>query len=516
MTIFTSPHADVPLRDQSITERIFEGLEGRDDDTVLVDGPSGRSLTGAEFRDQVQRLANGLWDRGIGPGKVVALVAPNCPEYCVIFHAVAWAGATITTINPTYTAKEVTHQLTDAGAMLLITVPPFLETAQTGAKDTGVTEIAVIGEAEGATPLATLMSDAPMPVQTPVDLDSHTVVLPYSSGTTGLPKGVMLSHRNLVVNVDQIIAAADFRPGETAAGFLPFFHIYGMTVLMNVHLAGGGCVVTLPRFDLELFLRISADHKARRMWIVPPVALALAKHPMVDDFDLSSIEQTFSGAAPMGRELSDAVGKRLNCVSLQGYGMTELSPVSHVTRFSDPVSGGSGVAVPNTLCRIVDSETGADLGPDEEGELWIKGPQVMQGYLNNDAATAETIVDGGWLRTGDIARIDDGGTMFIVDRLKELIKYKGFQVPPAEVEATLVAMDGVTDAAVVGKPDDAAGELPVAFVVVAEGGPDDDAIHAHLKGALAPYKQVHAIHRVEEIPKSASGKILRRLLRDRL
>ena len=205
-----------------------------------------------------------------------------------------------------------------------------METAKAGTNGTKAAPIITIGEAEGAIPLADLMGE-PLAAQVPVDLDKHTVVLPYSSGTTGLPKGVMLSHRNLVVNVDQVLAAADFQPGETAAGFLPFFHIYGMTVLMNVHLAGGGAVVTLPRFDLELFLKISAEHRARRMWIVPPVALALAKHPLVDNYDFSALEQVFSGAAPMGSDLSEAVSKRLDCVCLQGYGMTELSPVSHVT-----------------------------------------------------------------------------------------------------------------------------------------------------------------------------------------
>uniref|UniRef100_A0AAN0M9C0 AMP-binding protein n=1 Tax=Yoonia rhodophyticola TaxID=3137370 RepID=A0AAN0M9C0_9RHOB len=243
-----------------------------------------------------------------------------------------------------------------------------------------------------------------------------------------------------------------------------------MTVLMNVHLAGGGAVVTLPRFDLPLFLQISQDHKSRRMWIVPPVALALAKHPIVDDYDLSALEQVFSGAAPLGAELSNAVEARLGCTSLQGYGMTELAPVSHVTPGAANKPGGSGQAVPNTHCRIVDIETGADLPAGQEGELWIKGPQVMQGYLNNPSATAATIVDDGWLRTGDIARIDADGYMFIVDRLKELIKYKGFQVAPAELEATLVGMDGITDAAVIGLPDPEAGELPIGFVVAAEGG----------------------------------------------
>ncbi len=507
MTIFQSPFDDIALRDVSITERVFEGLRDRPSEVVLTDGPTGRTMTAEQFIDQVEALAGGLTARGIGAGHTIALMAPNCPEYCVVFHAVAFAGGTITTINPTYTESEVRHQLQDSQAEFLITIPTFLDTARAAISDTSVTDIATIGQAPDTLELADLMGE-PLSGQVSVDLDSHTVVLPYSSGTTGLPKGVMLSHRNLVVNVDQILAGADFRRGEIAAAFLPFFHIYGMTVLMNLHLAGGGALVTLPRFDLELFLRISQDYKARRMWIVPPVALALAKHPMVDQFDLSSLEQTFTGAAPLGAELSNAVGRRLNCVSLQGYGMTELSPVSHLSPVDESKPGSSGLAAPNVQCRIVNIETGKDMNVGEEGELWVKGPNVMQGYLHNAKATAETIVEDGWLRTGDISIIDEDGQMFVVDRLKELIKYKGFQVAPAELEATIVGMDGITDAAVIGLPDPEAGEIPMAFVMRAEGGPDETAIKAHLAKTLSSYKQVHRIDFVTEIPKSASGKIL--------
>ncbi|EBA13388.1 AMP-binding protein [Roseobacter sp. CCS2] len=506
MTVFTSPYPDVAATDVSITERVFQGLENRPDDVVLTDGPTGHSLTAAVFMDQVKRMAGGLATAGFGAGKIVAIMAPNMPDYCVVFHAVAWSGGTITTLNPTYTAHEVAHQMADSGAQLLITIPDFLDTAKEGA---GETPVIAIGSPEYAA-----LFGHPIPDQVPVDLDEFTVVLPYSSGTTGLPKGVMLSHRNLVINVDQSIVGTDFKPGEITAAFLPFFHIYGMTVLMNIHLAGGGALVTMPRFDLPLFLQISQDHRTKRMWVVPPVALALAKHPLVDGYDLTSLEQVFIAAAPSGPELSDAIAARLDCVALQGYGMTELSPVSHVVPGHAPRSGAAGLAVPNTDCRIVHIETGQDLSAGEEGELWIKGPHVMQGYLNNAKATQDTMAEGDWLRTGDIGKIDADGYLFITDRLKELIKYKGFQVAPAELEATLVAMEGIVDAAVIGKKDEEAGELPIAFVVTAEPAPDAAAIKAYLDAQLAHYKQVHEIHFINEIPKSASGKILRRLLRD--
>ena len=508
MTIHASPFPDIAIVDQTVTERVFAGLIGRPDEVVLIDGPTGRGLTAAAFMDQVKRLAGGLTAAGFGAGATVALMAPNSPEYCVIFHGIAWAGGTITTLNPGYKAPEVAYQLADANADLLITIPDFLETAKAGA---GERPVVAIG-----TPEFEALFGEPLEAQVPVDLDAHTVVLPYSSGTTGLPKGVMLSHRNMVVNVDQTRVAASFEPGEVTAAFLPFFHIYGMTVLMNMYLASGGALVTMPRFDLSLFLRISQDHEAKRMWVVPPVAIALAKHPLVDEYDLGRLEQVYSAAAPFGAELTDILAARLGCTAMQAYGMTELAPVSHVTPGDAPRAGSAGLVVPNTECKIVDPDSGEALPAGQKGELWIRGPQVMQGYLNKPEATAETMAEGGWLRTGDIALIDADGYMFIVDRLKELIKYKGFPVAPAELEATLIAMDGVADAAVIGLPDEEAGELPMAFVVLGENGPDEASIHAHFAETLATYKQLHQIRFVDEVPKSASGKILRRFLRDQV
>lgn len=518
MIHYETAASDLPLSTTSVTERVFEGLTPRLDDVVLIDGVDGRQFTAGDVIDHVKRLAGGLRAAGHVPQKPVALMAPNSPEYCIIFHAIAWAGGTITTLNPTYTAHEIRHQLRDSGAGLLITVPATLAVAKEALKELPEVQICVIGSADDddsgdCQSLAELYGTA-QEQQYPVDLDRHSVALPYSSGTTGLPKGVCLSHRSLSMNIDQTAKGAEFQAGETAAAFLPFFHIYGMTVLMNMHLACGGVLVTMPRFDLEVFLRICQDHRARRMWIVPPVALALAKHPLVDDYDLSALEQVFSGAAPMGNALSDAVASRFDCAMLQGYGMTELAPVSHITPLSTPRSGASGLAVPNTRCRIVSPETGADLPPGEEGELWIKGPQVMIGYLNNEQATKDTLTADGWLKTGDMAIIDADGYMFVVDRLKELIKYKGFQVAPAELEATLVAHPQIQDAAVIGQHDEEAGEIPVAFVVCQDPAPSQEEIQAYVGSQLSHYKQLHRVTFVETIPKSPSGKILRRLLRD--
>ena len=511
MTIHASPYPPLPLSGLSITERLFEGLKHRPDEAVLIDGPTGRSLTAGALIDGVRRLAGGLQAMGIGRGAMIAIMAPNCPEYATAFHGALYAGATVTTINPSYTASEVAHQLRDSGAVLLVTVPAFLETARAAAGGTAVRGIAVIGEAEGAVPLADWMG-APLPAQVPVDVVADVAVLPYSSGTTGLPKGVMLTHRNLVANVDQCAAVLGVRVGDWTVGFLPFFHIYGQTVLMNMHLAVGAGVVTLPRFDLGLFLRLCQDHRTRQIFCAPPVVVALAKHPMVDEFDLSAVERLFSGAAPLGGDVADAVGRRLGAVAVQGYGMTEMAPVSHAVPEGAPRSGSVGLTVPNAECRIVDPATGQDA---PEGELWVRGPMVMKGYHGNPAATAATLTPDGWLKTGDLGGFDADGYLYIRDRVKELIKVSGFQVAPAEVEAALLSHPGVADCAVVGRPDEAAGEVPVAFVVRVPGAADDEAaILAHLAGRLASFKQPRAVRFVDAIPKSASGKILRRLLRD--
>jgi acyl-CoA synthetase (AMP-forming)/AMP-acid ligase II len=271
----------------------------------------------------------------------------------------------------------------------------------------------------------------------------------------------------------------------------------------------------MPRFDLEQFLTLHQQYGITRSFVAPPIVVALAKHPMVDKFDLSALKQVFSGAAPLSAELAIEAGARLGCDVVQGYGMTELSPVSHLTPMGNFKPGSVGVTAPNTETMIVDPATGESLGIDLDGEVWVRGPLVMRGYLNNDAATAATIDADGWLHTGDIGHIDSDGHMYVVDRLKELIKFKGFQVPPAELEALLLTHPAVADAAVIGVADDEAGEIPVGYVVLKEGQSVTDAdIMQFVAGQVATYKQVRRVIFTDVIPKSASGKILRRLLRD--
>ena len=441
-------------------------------------------------------------------------MAPNCPEYGVIFHAVALAGGVITTVNPTYTPGEVHHQLVDSGATRLVTIPMFLETATAAIADSAVKEVYVIGEADGYTSIASL-AGAPLAEQVPVDLDD-VVVLPYSSGTTGLAKGVMLTHRNLVSNIEQTLGAVTMRRGRRLRR--------GAAVLPHLRHAGAheprACAPAPRSSRCHASISSSScalhqEHRLTRAFVAPPMVVALAKHPVVDNYDLSALRWILSARRRCRPSSRSSAAERLGCEVVQGYGMTELSPVSHATPSGMFKPGSVGVTVPNTEVNIVDPATESPLGIDEDGEVWVRGPQVMKGYLNNEAATKNTIDDDGWLHTGDIGHIDADGHLFIVDRLKELIKYKGFQVPPAELEALLLTHPQIADAAVIGLPDDEAGEIPAAYVVLKQG---QDATAADIQGfvaeKVASYKQVRKLTFVDAIPKSASGKILRRVLRD--
>jgi acyl-CoA synthetase (AMP-forming)/AMP-acid ligase II len=521
--------------DRDVTSFVLERAGELGDKPALIDGPTGRTITYAELDRGTRSLAAGLAARGFAPGDALAIYMPNLPEYAVAFHGVARAGGRATTVNPLYTARELEHQLRDSKAKILLTVPPFLDVAREAAEAAGGVEVFVVGDADGATSdrpaqqrrgsasslrdsasLTELMGDPDAAPEVEIDAAGDLAVLPYSSGTTGLPKGVMLTHANLVANMVQIQDGFPIGERDVLIGVLPFFHIYGQTVIMNQGLWQGATIVTMPRFDLEQFLDLIADHGVTRAYVVPPIALALAKHPAVEGRDLSSVETVMSGAAPLGGELAEQVAERIDCKVIQGYGLTETSPVTHVIRpHGENRPGSIGQALAGTECRIVDPESGDDAAEGERGELWIRGPQVMAGYLNNDEATAATIDADGWLHTGDIAVSDADGYFTIVDRLKELIKYKGFQVPPAELEALLITHPDVADVAVIGVPDDECGELPKAFVVPAGDSVNVDGLIEFVADQVSPQKQVRLVEEIDEIPKSPSGKILRRVLRDR-
>ncbi len=517
--IFRSPFPDVPIPTQSFTALVLTRAAELGDKPALIDGPSGRTISFRQLAGAIRLVASSLSKRGLGKGDVFAIYSPNIPEYAIAFHAVASLGAIVTTANPLYTATELAHQLQDAKARFLLTVPPFLPQALEAAKAAGIEEVFVFGEGEGATPFASLLqSDGQLP---PVEIDAakDLIVLPYSSGTTGLPKGVMLTHQNLSVNLLQTDATlygpAKLHQDDVMIGILPFFHIYGMLVVMSLALYNGATVVSMPRFDLEQFLQIMEKYGVTFAPVAPPIMVALAKHPLVEKYDLSKLRLLISGAAPLSAELEAAVIGRLGCLVTQGYGMTEASPVLHFRPMPEGAAkpGSIGVVAPNTEVMVTDISTQQPLDVDQEGEIWARGPQVMTGYLNNEQATRNTVDRDGWLHTGDIGKADTDGYFYVVDRLKELIKYKGYQVAPAELEAVLLTHPAVADAAVIGVADEEAGEAPKAFVVL-KGEATGDEILAFVAERVAPFKKIRYIEIIQQVPKSSSGKILRRILVD--
>jgi acyl-CoA synthetase (AMP-forming)/AMP-acid ligase II len=514
--IFRAPEPPVVIPDVALTPFLLEHAEERGDKPAFVDGPTGRTLTYRGWAESVRGTAAGLAARGFRKGDVFAIYSPNIPEYAVAFHAVSLLGGVNTTINPLYTVTELSTQLRDCGARYLVTVPSCVEKAEQAARQSGVSEVFVFGETERGTPFASLLAAGCAPPAVQIDPRDNLVVIPYSSGTTGLPKGVMLTHHNLVANIVQSAVPLNLREDDIMLGVLPFFHIYGMTVIMNLGLHVGATVVIMPRFDLEPCLQLLEKYRITFANVVPPMVLAFAKSPLVDKYDLSHLRTVFSGAAPLKEDLAEAVRTRLGCSVVQGYGLTETSPATHAVR----ANGGRislasiGPPLPNTEAKVVDVVSQAELGPDEEGEICVRGPQVMKGYLNRPDATAAMIDRDGWLHTGDIGFADERGCFFIVDRLKELIKYKGMQIAPAELEAVLLSHPAIADAAVIPLADEEAGEVPKAFVVLkGELTPED--ILAYVAARVAPYKKLRSVEVTDQIPKSPSGKILRRLLVER-
>ncbi|HEU4321251.1 MAG TPA: 4-coumarate--CoA ligase family protein [Acidimicrobiia bacterium] len=514
--VFRSPLPDVELPNTALSSYVFRHADRLADRVAVVDGPTGRSYTYAELYGASRKAAGGLVAAGMAAGDVLALICPNIPEYAIVFHGVAIAGGAVTTLNPTYTVDEIGQQLRDSGARFLVTIELFLETARRAAANSSVETIFVLGEpVDGYATFFQLLAADPID-QVRIDPRQHVVVLPYSSGTMGLPKGVELTHFNLVSNLAQTAPLSMANEEDVVLAVLPFFHIYGMQVLMNGVLFHGARTVTLPRFDLAEFLSVIQEHRVTRVAAVPPIVVALAKHPMVDDYDLSSLVQIGSGAAPLSAEVELEAARRTGAEIIQGYGLTETSPATHTALPGVVRSGSIGVLVPNTEARLIDPESHEDVGPGESGELWIRGPQVMKGYLNNPEATRACLDEDGWFHTGDIGRVDSDDHWYITDRLKELIKYKGFQVAPAELEAVLLTHPDIADAAVISLPDEDAGEVPKAFVVLQPGTElSAEEVMEFVAGRVASFKKVRAVEFIEAIPKSLSGKILRRVLRDR-
>ena len=481
---------------------VTEHWPGYGDKPALIDSATGRALTYTQLGKTVNAVAANLAARGMKQGETFCIYAPNLIEFPVIYYGIQMAGGIPTPANPLYTREELHKQLKDSAATRIITVPEFLDKAIAAAADTCVQEIFVFGEAPGALPFAALLEPAHPPPALDHDSYEDLAALPYSSGTTGAAKGVMLTHRNMVAAVCQTIQIEDTHHDDVTLAFLPFFHIYGQQVILNAGLRQGSTLIVMSRFDFEAFLGVIEKYRVSRLYLVPPIVLALSKSPLVDNFDLSSLRTVLAGAAPLGEELTRVCGNRLGLPIRQGYGMTETSCIIALAApgVTPPKLDTVGKPAPETEVKLVD------------GELHVRGPQIMKGYLNRPAETAEMLLPDGWLRTGDIAEIHENGWIRIVDRCKELIKFKGLQVPPAELEALLLSHPAVADAAVIGIPDEEAGEIPKAFVVRRSEITAAE-LSSFVAERVAPHKKIRQWEFVESIPKSPSGKILRRLLR---
>ncbi|MFI9806487.1 4-coumarate--CoA ligase family protein [Streptomyces sp. NPDC052301] len=522
--MFRSEYADVPPVALPIHEAVLGRAADFGEQPALIDGTDGTTLTYEQVDRFHRRLAAAFAEAGVRKGDVLALHSPNTIAFPTAFYAATRAGAAVTTVHPLATPEEFAKQLRDSAARWIVTVSPLLRTARRAAELAGGTrEIFVCDSAPGHRSLIDMLGSAAPEPRVGIDPAEDIAALPYSSGTTGVPKGVMLTHRQIATNLAQLEPAVPAGPGDRILAVLPFFHIYGLTALMNAPLRKGATVVVLPRFDLETFLAAIETHRITGLYVAPPIVLALAKHPAVTRYDLSSLKYVLSAAAPLDAQLSQACSERLGLPPIgQAYGMTELSPGTHVVpldRLHQAPAGTVGKLVAGTEMRIVSlDDPGKDLGTGEPGEILIRGPQVMKGYLGRPDATADMIDPDGWLHTGDVGHVDPDGWLFVVDRVKELIKYKGFQVAPAELEALLLTHPGIADAAVIGTRDDDGNEIPHAFVVPRPTGADDlteNEIMLYVAERVAPYKRIRHVTFLDTVPRAASGKILRRELRER-
>ncbi|KAF9434462.1 putative fatty-acid--CoA ligase FadD10 [Entomortierella beljakovae] len=500
---------------------------------LLIDALTHRVITFADWKRETRSWATGLQSLGFKRGDVVALFSFNQVDYSIALFGAVSMGGIATTVNSSYTAEEVAYQLEDSGASVIVTHPELLQTAVKAAELTGIpkNKIFLFGdsEVEGFKPYSSTFPPANTPenlLAEVVNLNGQpsadtTAIICYSSGTTGKSKGVELTHLNIIANSVQCTAMESSTPFKdiTSLAVLPMYHIYGILLHLVYGVHNGIKTIVMQKFNPVDFLKSIQDHKINALNLVPPQILLLVKAPIVDQYDLSSMRYVISGAAPCSRELSLALIQKFpNIQFRQGYGMSEMSPVSHLGFYGQVPHGSIGPVVPNLEVRLVDPDTGKDSAKGERGEIWARGLNIMKGYRNNVKATKETIDSEGWLHTGDIAVVDDKGNFFIVDRLKELIKYKGFQVAPAELEALLIDHPLISDAAVIGVENkEQATEVPLAFVVKAPGPGQaltEKEVEEYIASKVAAHKKLRGgVRFIEVVPKSAAGKILRKDLR---
>ncbi|KAG7301895.1 hypothetical protein JYU34_013315 [Plutella xylostella] len=526
--VVKSPAKDILVPDVTLHEYVWKNLDKWPTKTAIVCGVTDRSYTYEQVYYHSRNFAAHLRKSfKIKDGDCIAVMLPNMPEYPAVVFGIMAAGGLATTINPGYTAHEVQRQLTLSEAKLVITTPEIAPVMKEALKiiQKDLPMITVTGpKIEEAASFEELMNSKD------VDKDilkevrrvaSDVCLLPCSSGTTGLPKGVELTHRNIVANCEQ--QNTELRHYELTTGshqdsvviVLPMFHMFALSVAMVHKFSAGLRLVSLPSFQPQSFLDAMVKYRVSLMYTAPPLALFLGSHPAVSSKHFEHLNTILCGAAPLpGADVDNVFRKAGKEVDfLQGYGLTETSPLATVSPPGCRDRASAGVAIPSVELRVVDAEL-RSLGPDEEGELLIRGPNIMKGYKDNPEANKEAFTEGGWFRSGDLARISDAGALYICDRLKELIKVKGFQVPPAELEAALKEHPGVLDAAVVGIPDDETGERPKAFII-SQGNTTGKDILDFVNSRLAKYKRIKDLVFVDSIPKNPSGKILRRVIKEK-
>ena len=524
--VVRSPFPDVLIPKINLYDYIFQNSASLAQKIAIVKGETGREYSFLEIEETTRKVSSALNRSGLQKGDVVALATSNCPEYPVMFLATLASGGVVTTCNPAYTDEELTYQFTNSSPKFVVTVPSVLPTVQKAAEKSGAEKIIVLNDTEqrGSSFISyrSLVEDSGSRFNlAPVDAKNDIAVLPYSSGTTGLPKGVMLTHYTMIANISQLKHPEIFslhKDGTTIMGLLPFYHIYGMDVIMLSSLHAGSKLVTLSKFSPDTFLSAIQKYKINLTHLVPPLIQFLANHPSVDKYDLSSIDQVTSASAPLSGELLTAARERIGCRLIrQLYGLTEMNGavliMPECLGMTKP--GSVGVPICNMEVRIVDTVNGENLPVGKTGEMLVRGPNIMKGYLNLPDTTKASITEDGWFRTGDIGYFDEEGCFYITDRLKELIKVKGLQVAPAELEALLQNHPKIADAAVIGIPNERLGEAPKAFVVKKDPTVTEDEIVNYVAGKVAKHKHlVGGVEFIDVVPKSVAGKILRRVLRD--